>query len=200
MPRRRSALVDGLRDAGVLPVALAYGTRDDRSAGAASSACRCWPSSAHVRTRRRRAARAPSRTHRPRKAAATEAPAAKPEAARPPAASTSSPAWCTTTPVRSGQQVYAREPRPDRLRHRRRRRRGHRRRLDPHLRRPARPRPRRRAAAMTSARIFCREFHAELVAIAGALQGAGGHTQGTARQGRADLAGGRAAAHRSRWH
>ena len=40
------ALVDGLREAGVLPVALAYGTREIEALVARSSACRCWPSSA----------------------------------------------------------------------------------------------------------------------------------------------------------
>ncbi len=38
------------------------------------------------------------------------------------------------------------------------------------------------------ARIFCREFHAELVADRRALQGARRHPEGTARQGRAGLA------------
>ena len=47
------------------------------------------------------------------------------------------------------------------------------------------------------ARIFCREFHAELVADRRPLQGAGRHSQGTARQGRADLAGRRQAPHRT---
>ena len=173
---RRAAGGAGLRHAATIEA-----TRGRRSA------CRCWRNSARSTT----APTAPSaRTLHRRRAPPRRARAPKP---RPqPAGSTGEtvggePGMVQTAPVRSGQQVYA-ENRDLTVRHHRgRRRRSHRRRLDPHLRRIARPRTRRRAGQREGAhllpRIPCRTRRRRRP-----LQGAGRHSQGTARQGRADLA------------
>ena len=162
------ALVDGLRDAGVLPVALAYGTKeiealsqqlglpllakfraqyertDEASVGAASDASSSPP---------------PARRDIATEAAPTKAAPAK-------TISPTSPGLMQTTPVRSGQQVYAEnrdltvlsavgagaEAIAD---------------GSIHIYGALRGRALAGAQGNEEARIFCREFHAELVAVAG---------------------------------
>lgn len=155
-------LVSGLHDAGVFPVALAYGTRDvdalSQAMGlpllskfraqyesvAGTSAPPAPPAVAHV---------APDRP-------STAAAAATPTQSR------SGPGLMHSTPVRSGQQVYAdnrdltvvntvgagAEVIAD---------------GSIHIYGSLRGRALAGAQGDESARIFCREFHAELVAVAG---------------------------------
>lgn len=153
------ALIDGLRGAGVLPVALAYGTSEidalSRELG--------LPLLAKFRAQYERGEPAP--------APATEVPpprAAPPErvAAPAPAAPADALGQMQNLPVRSGQQVYAQgrdlivcapvgagaEVIAD---------------GSVHIYAPLRGRALAGAQGDTRARIFCREFHAELVAIAG---------------------------------
>ena len=160
------ALIDGLRDAGVLPVALAYGTRDNDAlaerlglpvlakfraqyeyAGPADAAPAAPPPPP---------AREPAAAAAPRGKAATPAPAEKPRA----------PGRVQKTAVRSGQQLYAEgcdltvlttvgagaEVIAD---------------GSIHVYGSLRGRALAGAQGNADARIFCREFHAELVAIAG---------------------------------
>ena len=151
------ALVEGLRAAGVLPVALAYGTREIE----ALSQQLGLPLLAKFRAQYER----------------SDAPAAAPPAAptpeTPPAASHhapltagSAPGLMHTAPVRSGQQLYA-EQRDMTI-------------LSTvgagaeviadgsiHIYGALRGRALAGAQGNTEARIFCREFHAELVAVAG---------------------------------
>ena len=155
-----SALVEALRGAGVMPVALAYGT----SAIEALSQAIGLPLLAKFRASYERdgeAEPAPA----PRKAAAAEpaAPAPAPVAAPAPRGE---PGLVHLHPVRSGQQVYAQE-----------------RDLTVcatvgagaeviadgsiHVYGALRGRALAGAGGLASARIFCREFHAELVAVAG---------------------------------
>jgi septum site-determining protein MinC len=168
-PATARALLDALRDAGVLPVALAYGTSENDAlaqqlglpllakfraqyesagtpAGAASAAS---PLPAGI------AAEAAPTKAVPAKAAATSA---KPVSGE--------PGLVQTTPVRSGQQVYAdnrdltvvttvgagAEVIAD---------------GSIHIYGALRGRALAGAQGNEKARIFCREFHAELVAIAG---------------------------------
>jgi septum site-determining protein MinC len=159
-----SALVAGLREAGVLPVALAYGTKEieelSRQLG--------LPLLAKFRAQYERgdgdtAASAPRQPHAGQSAQANageSAPAAKP------AASAASPGLVQKSPVRSGQQVYAdnrdltvlsavgagAEVIAD---------------GSIHIYGALRGRALAGAQGNEDARIFCREFHAELVAIAG---------------------------------
>ena len=150
------ALVAGLREAGVLPVALAYGTREidalSRELG--------LPLLAKFRAQYERADAVPP------------APAPQPEPARAaapataPAGPSSQPGLMQATPVRSGQQVYAEsrdltclaavgagaEVIAD---------------GSIHIYGPLRGRALAGAQGNEGARIFCREFHAELVAVAG---------------------------------
>jgi septum site-determining protein MinC len=165
------ALVEALRDAGVLPVALAYGTSENEAlavelglpllakfraqyeaagtgAGAASAAS---PSSQPVADREKPAADAAPAKTGPR------APAAP---------GLGQPGLMQAAPVRSGQQVYAEnrdltvltavgagaEVIAD---------------GSIHIYGPLRGRALAGAQGNEQARIFCREFHAELVAIAG---------------------------------
>lgn len=162
------ALLDGLRAAGVLPVALAYGTSEtDRLAQALG-----LPLLAKFRASYERAeggaepvpAAAPRREPPP-VAAAEPARTARPGTA-PAAAAASSVGMIQTTPVRSGQQIYAdnrdltvlttvgagAEVIAD---------------GSVHIYGPLRGRALAGAQGNAKARIFCREFHAELVAIAG---------------------------------
>ncbi len=153
------ALVDGLREAGVLPVALAYGTKDID----ALSQQLGLPLLAKFRAQYERADDAP----------AAAAPARPPEPARaaveppkPAAATGASPGLIQATPVRSGQQVYAEqrdltvlatvgagaEVLAD---------------GSIHIYGALRGRALAGAQGNEGARIFCREFHAELVAVAG---------------------------------
>ncbi|HVK52575.1 MAG TPA: septum site-determining protein MinC [Pseudoxanthomonas sp.] len=170
------ALMDGLRQAGVLPVALAYGTREieqlaehlglpllakfraqyEPVAGAVAGASAPTPTASEPVTSSRRggAAEAAPKQTAPAKAAATQA------------AATSKPGLVQKTPVRSGQQLYAdnrdltvlstvgagAEVIAD---------------GSIHVYGALRGRALAGAQGNTDARIFCREFHAELVAIAG---------------------------------
>ena len=161
------ALVDGLRDAGVLPVALAYGTKEIE----ALSRQLGLPLLAKFRAQYERAdeasmgaASAASSSAPPtRQEIAAEAAPAKATSAR---TLSPSPGLVQTTPVRSGQQVYAEnrdltvlsavgagaEAIAD---------------GSIHIYGALRGRALAGAQGNEEARIFCREFHAELVAIAG---------------------------------
>lgn len=155
------ALIDGLRDAGVLPVALAYGTREIEQLAEQLG----LPLLAKFRAQYERVDAAPAAPPRP--APAPEpAPAPKPAAAAKAAASAAKPGLMQKTPVRSGQQLYA-ENRDLTV-------------LNTvgagaeviadgsiHIYGALRGRALAGAQGNTDARIFCREFHAELVAIAG---------------------------------
>jgi septum site-determining protein MinC len=148
-------LLDGLRDAGVLPVALAYGTSETERLAEALG----LPLLAKFRAQYERDGEAP----------ATAAPAAEPAPARaapPPARAVAQPGLVQAAPVRSGQQIYA-EQRDLTV-------------LGSvgagaeviadgsiHIYGPLRGRALAGAQGFEQARIFCREFHAELVAIAG---------------------------------
>lgn len=149
------ALLDALRDAGALPVALAYGTRDIEALAKELG----LPLLAKFR------AQYESGTQPAVPAAALEPP---PRAPEPVAAAPAAPAISLmhTTPVRSGQQIYAQgrdlvvsasvgagaEVIAD---------------GSVHVYGPLRGRALAGAQGDEKARIFCREFHAELVAIAG---------------------------------
>lgn len=150
------ALVESLRKAGVLPVALAYGTREID----ALSQQLGLPLLAKFRAQYERAGEAPAPARAPEPPRATEPPAA------PAAASASAPGLIQATPVRSGQQVYAEqrdltvlatvgagaEVLAD---------------GSIHIYGALRGRALAGARGNEGARIFCREFHAELVAVAG---------------------------------
>ncbi len=154
------ALVEGLRDAGVLPVALAYGTKEidalSRQLG--------LPLLAKFRAQYERADEAPAPARAPEPPRAAEPPPAP--VATPAAASAAAPGLIQATPVRSGQQVYAEqrdltvlatvgagaEVLAD---------------GSIHIYGALRGRALAGARGNEGARIFCREFHAELVAVAG---------------------------------
>lgn len=157
------ALVEGLRAAGVLPVALAYGTREIEELSVAIG----LPLLAKFRAQYERADAAPAEPA-PRAAAAKPA-APKAEHAPAPAPSApgaSAPGMMHPAPVRSGQQVYAEnadltvlatvgagaEVIAD---------------GSIHIYGALRGRALAGAQGNEKARIFCREFHAELVAVAG---------------------------------
>ncbi|HEY5780485.1 MAG TPA: septum site-determining protein MinC [Lysobacter sp.] len=157
------ALIKGLRDAGVLPVALAYGTSETERLSEALG----LPLLAKFRASYERAdgtAPEPEPAPQPRREPAAAQVAAAPTPA--PAASTPSPGLIQATPVRSGQQVYAdnrdltvlttvgagAEVIAD---------------GSVHIYGALRGRALAGAQGNEQARIFCREFHAELVAIAG---------------------------------
>jgi septum site-determining protein MinC len=161
-----SALVAGLREAGVLPVALAYGTKEIE----ALSQQLGLPLLAKFRAQYERAdasADAAPVTHTTpaHTAPAASAPAASPAVAAAPATAVS-PGMIQTAPVRSGQQVYAEqrdltvlttvgagaEVLAD---------------GSIHIYGALRGRALAGAQGNVEARIFCREFHAELVAVAG---------------------------------
>lgn len=159
------SLIAALREAGVLPVAIAYGT----SAIETLSREVGLPLLAKFRASYERSevaeadAPAPSAKNR---AKAEPAPAAEPPPAEPAAAPKTEPGLLQSSPVRSGQQVYAQnrdltvcatvgagaEVIAD---------------GSIHIYGALRGRALAGAGGQTSARIFCREFHAELVAIAG---------------------------------
>ncbi|MEI2428961.1 septum site-determining protein MinC [Lysobacter yananisis] len=164
------ALLDGLRAAGVLPVALAYGTSEIEKLSQALG----LPLLAKFRASYERAdgvavaeAAAPPRREAPAPAPAAEpARAPRPPAGAPPVAQASSVGMIQSAPVRSGQQIYAdnrdltvlttvgagAEVIAD---------------GSVHIYGPLRGRALAGAQGNAKARIFCREFHAELVAIAG---------------------------------
>lgn len=147
------ALLDALREAGVLPVALAYGTREIEALAVELG----LPLLAKFR------AQYESGTQ-PAVPAAPEPPPRAPEPVAAPAAPATS--LMHTSPVRSGQQIYAQgrdlvvsasvgagaEVIAD---------------GSVHVYGPLRGRALAGAQGDEKARIFCREFHAELVAIAG---------------------------------
>ena len=155
------ALVDGLRGAGVLPVALAYGTKEVE----ALSQQLGLPLLAKFRAQYERgdgnvaqASPEPARAAAPAPTQAAPAPA--------PSLANVQPGLMLATPVRSGQQVYAEnrdltclaavgagaEVIAD---------------GSIHIYGALRGRALAGAQGNESARIFCREFHAELVAVAG---------------------------------
>ena len=153
------ALVDGLRAAGVLPVALAYGTKEIE----ALSQQLGLPLLAKFRAQYEPATQAAT----PAPAAVEPAPAkavSAPAPAKP--ATSASPGLMQASPVRSGQQVYAEnrdltvlsavgagaEAIAD---------------GSIHIYGALRGRALAGAQGNEEARIFCREFHAELVAVAG---------------------------------
>ncbi|GAB2492428.1 septum site-determining protein MinC [Arenimonas alkanexedens] len=152
------AVIEALRAAGVLPVALAYGTRDMDELSQAVG----LPLLAKFRAAYERDGEAEPAL---RRAPAEPAPAAAPAAAPAPARA-AEPGLMHVHPVRSGQQVYAQD-----------------RDLTVcatvgagaeviadgsiHVYGALRGRALAGAGGLASARIFCREFHAELVAVAG---------------------------------
>lgn len=155
------ALLDGLRAAGVLPVALAYGTREIEALSVELG----LPLLAKFRAQYERADAAPEPPQPATQPAtrATRAESAPPAAT---AASSGEPGMIHATPVRSGQQVYAdnrdltilttvgagAEVIAD---------------GSIHIYSALRGRALAGAQGNPKARIFCREFHAELVAVAG---------------------------------
>ncbi len=156
------ALVSALRTAGVHPVAVAYGTREIEQLARALG----LPLLARFRAQYEHhdTAIATDPTHPPPRPAAAAAPAREPAATTP--AATAKPGQVHAQPVRSGQQVYAAQ-----------------RDLtvvgtvgagaeviadgSVHIYGSLRGRALAGAAGDAGARIFCREFHAELVAVAG---------------------------------
>ena len=166
------ALVEGLRDAGVLPVALAYGTSAieslSREVGLPLLAKFRASYESAVGAASVGAASAAIPNPAPAKAIAAEAAPAKGKAIAAEAAPTAEagPGMLHATPVRSGQQVYAQnrdltvcatvgagaEVIAD---------------GSIHIYGALRGRALAGAGGLASARIFCREFNAELVAIAG---------------------------------
>ncbi|GAB2610748.1 septum site-determining protein MinC [Novilysobacter erysipheiresistens] len=159
------ALLDGLRKAGVLPVALAYGSSDTERLAEALG----LPLLAKFRAQYERADGAPETAPpqpappRPRETAPDTAPARSAPAR---AATNGNPGMIHVPLVRSGQQIYAdnrdltvltavgagAEVIAD---------------GSVHIYGPLRGRALAGAQGNEQARIFCREFHAELVAIAG---------------------------------
>ena len=151
-----SALVAAQREAGVRPVAIAYGTSEIDALARAVD----LPLLAKFRASYERAEPAEPA---PRKAAAEPAPVAAPA---PSPAAKAEPGLVHVHPVRSGQQVYAQsrdltvcatvgagaEVIAD---------------GSIHIYGALRGRALAGAGGLATARIFCREFHAELVAVAG---------------------------------
>ena len=152
-------LIDGLRDAGVLPVALAYGTSEiERLSEQLGLPLLAKFRASYERDGEAEAPPAPApRAKQETKAKAEPAPAQ---------VAPTAPGLIQSTPVRSGQQVYAAnrdlsvlttigagaEVMAD---------------GSIHIYGPLRGRALAGAQGWEQARIFCREFHAELVAIAG---------------------------------
>ncbi len=153
------ALLDGLRDAGVLPVALAYGTTEVEQLSVQLG----LPLLAKFRAQYERAEAAPTAPP-PAPAPARRAPEPAPAPAS--AAPAAQPGRMQLGAVRSGQQLYAEncdltvlstvgagaEVIAD---------------GSIHIYGTLRGRALAGAQGNTGARIFCRDFHAELVAIAG---------------------------------
>ncbi|MQP76517.1 septum site-determining protein MinC [Stenotrophomonas sp. MYb238] len=154
------ALLDGLRDAGVLPVALAYGTTEVEQLSVQLG----LPLLAKFRAQYERADAAPAAPPPPHPAPARRAPEPAPAPAS--AAPAAQPGRMQLGAVRSGQQLYAEncdltvlstvgagaEVIAD---------------GSIHIYGTLRGRALAGAQGNTGARIFCRDFHAELVAIAG---------------------------------
>ncbi|HCV95894.1 MAG TPA: septum site-determining protein MinC [Stenotrophomonas sp.] len=162
------ALLDGLRSAGVLPVALAYGTTETERLSQQLG----LPLLAKFRAQYERADLEAVPAAPPPAPAPAPEPARRPRAAAAPAVAPADPAKAPqpgrmqTSNVRSGQQLYAEncdltvmatvgagaEVIAD---------------GSIHIYGTLRGRALAGAQGNTTARIFCREFHAELVAIAG---------------------------------
>jgi septum site-determining protein MinC len=154
------ALIESLRQAGVIPVALAYGSSDNQALAEALG----LPLLAKFRVQYERDGVDPAPTAAP--AAAGSAPEPPPAQ---PAPASGEPGLMQLAPVRSGQQVYAdnrdltvlatvgagAEVIAD---------------GSIHIYGALRGRALAGAQGNPKARIFCREFHAELVAIAGHYQ------------------------------
>ncbi|MBW8849493.1 MAG: septum site-determining protein MinC [Xanthomonadales bacterium] len=153
------ALLDALREAGAIPVALAYGSSDNEKLAVALG----LPLLAKFRAQYESAGDAAPPA--PRAAAAAPAPAPAAERTAAPVAA-GEPGMLQTAPIRSGQQIYA-EQRDLTV-------------LGTvgagaeviadgsiHIYGALRGRALAGARDNPKARIFCREFHAELVAIAG---------------------------------
>ncbi len=153
------SLIEGLRAAGVIPVALAYGTRETEALAEQLG----LPLLAKFRAQYEPVGAAPAAAPAPRAAEAAPAKAAPAPAAKP---VETKPGLVQKTPVRSGQQLYA-ENRDLTV-------------LSTvgagaevisdgsiHIYGALRGRALAGARGNADARIFCREFHAELVAIAG---------------------------------
>jgi len=169
------ALLDGLREAGVLPVALAYGTGDNDALAqqlglpllakfrAQYEPATADPAGAGAAGT---AATNPPSTRVPASTATAEAVPTKATASSTPRPAAGEPGLIQTAPVRSGQQVYAdnrdltvltavgagAEVIAD---------------GSIHIYGALRGRALAGAQGNEKARIFCREFHAELVAVAG---------------------------------
>jgi septum site-determining protein MinC len=156
------ALVDGLRDAGVLPVALAYGTREIEALSRALG----LPLLAKFRAQYESGSVGTSPAPAPAPAAEPAATKARAPTVSPSPPALASPGLIQAAPVRSGQQVYA-ENRDLTV-------------LSAvgagaeviadgsiHVYGALRGRALAGAQGDSGTRIFCREFHAELVAIAG---------------------------------
>jgi septum site-determining protein MinC len=155
------ALLDGLRDAGVLPVALAYGTSENDALAQQLG----LPLLAKFRAQYERADGDAPAPPAPAAKPATRPAQAEPAPAKPVPAQ-GEPGLMQTAPVRSGQQVYAEnrdltvltavgagaEVIAD---------------GSIHIYGALRGRALAGAQGNGKARIFCREFHAELVAVAG---------------------------------
>ena len=163
------ALVDGLREAGVLPVALAYGTKEIEALSQQLGLPLLAKFRAQYESASSQADAPAASAGMPREASNAPMPA-KPRADAPakqvkPAA-VGGPGLMQVAPVRSGQQVYAdnrdmtvlstvgagAEVIAD---------------GSIHIYGPLRGRALAGAQGNEEARIFCREFHAELVAVAG---------------------------------
>lgn len=156
-------LVNGLRDAGVLPVALAYGTSETETLSQQLGLPVLAKFRAQYEPLEAEPAAAPAAAPKPSKRAAAAAPPAAPVATDSAAAQ---PGKMQLGTVRSGQQLYAEncdltvlstvgagaEVIAD---------------GSIHIYGTLRGRALAGAQGNTSARIFCRDFHAELVAIAG---------------------------------
>jgi len=159
------ALLDGLRDAGVLPVALAWGSSDNEKLAAELGLPLLAKFRAQYESVGGTGAATEVATHAPQAVAASTAPT-KAEAPAKAASRGGEPGMIQATPVRSGQQVYAEnrdltvlttvgagaEVIAD---------------GSVHIYGALRGRALAGAQGNEKARIFCRGFHAELVAIAG---------------------------------
>ena len=164
------ALVDALRDAGVLPVALAYGTAENEQLAVglglpllAKFRAQYEPAAGEAAAVAAASAASPSPKER---RSAKHEPLAEAAPAKPASRAVGAPGLMQAAPVRSGQQVYAEnrdltvltavgagaEVIAD---------------GSIHIYGPLRGRALAGAQGNEQARIFCREFHAELVAIAG---------------------------------
>ncbi|TDK33519.1 septum site-determining protein MinC [Luteimonas terrae] len=155
------ALIDALRDAGALPVALAWGSTANAELAEALDLPVLSKFRAQYENADAVAVPAPARA-----APAPEPAAAPPAAKSAPAPANAEPGLIQAVPVRSGQQLYAQnrdltvlssvgagaEVIAD---------------GSIHIYGPLRGRALAGAQGSATARIFCRSFHAELVAVAG---------------------------------